>query len=345
MFTTTSLLAMASAIAFIVTFFLTGYIRRYALNKKILDIPNHRSSHSSPTPRGGGLSIIICLLLSYGILLSMDWLAFDLAMGLILGCLIVAGIGWLDDHGHVSPPARLLAHLMASCLIVGLLGGMPEMTFGSISVQFTGIGYLIAIIGLVWLLNLTNFMDGIDGIASVQVISTLFSSIVVVFLNQGQIAPEFLLISTVSMAAVAGFLAWNWPPAKIFMGDAGSGYLGWMVGAIALWSAHQDWLSLWCWLILFSVFIVDATYTLLVRMISGQTWLQAHRSHTYQILSRRYASHKKVTLLVLYVNLFWLLPIASLASYFENFAFLFCLLAWIPLVFIAWKNQAGKFND
>ena len=149
-------------------------------------------------------------------------------------------------------------------------------------------------------------MDGIDGIAGIEALSaTLSAGLLVIFvLGDHAIADINFLMS----AAVAGFLIWNFPPAKIFMGDAGSGFLGLVLGALVLLNTHIAPQMLWVWLILLGVFIVDATYTLIRRLIRGDRIYEAHRSHAYQYASRKYGSHLPVTLAVLAINIFWLAP-------------------------------------
>jgi Fuc2NAc and GlcNAc transferase len=143
-------------------------------------------------------------------------------------------------------------------------------------------------------------------------------------------------------AAVAGFLVWNFPPAKIFMGDAGSGFLGLMLGALALYSAHIAPQMLWVWLILLGVFIVDATYTLIRRLLLGDKVYEAHRSHAYQYATRKYGRHLPVTLAVLAINLFWLAPWAVAVAFGAVDGAVALLCAYVPLLWLAWYFHAGE---
>jgi Fuc2NAc and GlcNAc transferase len=145
-------------------------------------------------------------------------------------------------------------------------------------------------------------------------------------------------------ASILGFLVFNWPPAKIFMGDAGSNFLGFMLGALALITASTGLINLWGWLILLAIFIGDSTLTLLRRVKQGDKLYEAHRSHAYQILSRRWNSHVPVTLLVLCVNLIWLLPLAWAASVWPAEGILLCLLAYAPLLWFMYQVGAGTTN-
>ena len=137
---------------------------------------------------------------------------------------------------------------------------------------------------------------------------------------------------------MAGFLVWNWPPAKIFMGDVGSGYVGFTISVFIVYSYITDLINIWVWLILLGVFIVDASITLVTRMITGQKWYAAHRSHAYQHLAQKWRSHKKVTLSVLAINIIWLLPIAWLAMMVPDSGDIFTALAYLPLVIIAFTS-------
>jgi len=192
---------------------------------------------------------------------------------------------------------------------------------------------------LVWLLNLYNFMDGIDGIASIEAICICLGGSLLYWLTghaQEAVLPMLLA------ATVAGFLVWNFPPARIFMGDAGSGFLGIVLGLLALMAGWINPLLFWGWLILLGVFVVDATFTLARRLLRGDKVYQAHRSHAYQYASRRYAGHRPVSLAVAAINLGWLLPVASAVVLLKLDGALGTMVAYAPLVVLALIYQAGK---
>ena len=182
-------------------------------------------------------------------------------------------------------------------------------------------------------------MDGIDGVAGIEAITTLGGASLILYL-QGQ--NDWLALFGFLSSCVAGFLVWNWPPAKVFMGDACSGFLGFTLGLFAIVTSLDDSINIWVWLILFGVFVVDATITLIRRVARGEKWYEAHRSHTYQILSRRYSSHGKVTLGVLITNIFWLLPLGFLAAVYPVWALAICCVALTPLLILALSVGAGK---
>lgn len=333
---------LLSGAAFLFSWFLTWLLLKNAVRARLLDIPNERSSHTVATPRGGGLSIVIIYTLA--ILLLVWQGSFPRSfISLVLAGILVAVIGLLDDRRHIAAGMRLFVHFLAVALGLICLDSVPSFPwlFGAV---FSDIFvFLVFLVALVWVINLNNFMDGIDGLAAVETICVAGGAAVILWLNSG--APAFIYVLLLLVAATSGFLVWNWPPAKIFMGDACSGFLGLSLGLLALITSAAGGINIWSWVILYGVFIVDATYTLFVRILSGQRFYEAHRSHTYQILSRQLKSHKKVTLGVMAVNIFWLFPLAVVSSRYSNIAFLFVVAALAPLLLIALKAGAGKVVD
>jgi Fuc2NAc and GlcNAc transferase len=222
-----------------------------------------------------------------------------------------------------------LAHAIAAFAVVGIIG-MPEITIGYWSFQSSFMSHIVFALALTWLLNLYNFMDGIDGLAAVEAIFVAGGAILLLWINDtGIVIINWLAII---IAGVAGFLVWNWPPARIFMGDVGSGFLGFFLGVVAIITAQSGDLSIWSWIILLGVFIVDATVTLLRRILRKERWYEAHRSHAYQRLARYYNSHKIVTIGVLVINLLWLLPLAWIADKWRDLGGPIVIIAFIPLI-------------
>ncbi|MGE7962606.1 MraY family glycosyltransferase [Pseudomonas sp. NPDC089918] len=321
-----------------VSWLLTLGLRRYALAKSLMDIPNERSSHSVPTPRGGGVAIVVAFLLALPVLTGLDLLSREALYGLFGSGLLVAIIGFADDHGHIAARWRLLGHFIAAAWALFWLNGLPPIELFGITVDLGWFGNILALVYLVWMLNLYNFMDGIDGLASAEAISVCLGMCLVYWFS-GNL--ELIWAPLMLAAAVAGFLWWNFPPARIFMGDAGSGFLGVVLGAIALESTWLNSELLWSWLILLGVFIVDSTLTLIRRLVRGDKIYQAHRSHAYQSASRYYASHKRVTLGVMAINVFWLLPISLAVGSSMLSELVGVLLAFVPLILLALKFEAG----
>ncbi|WP_219095348.1 glycosyltransferase family 4 protein [Pseudomonas sp. UMAB-40] len=322
----------------VVALFLTGALRQYALARSIIDIPNARSSHVVPTPRGGGVAIVVSFLLSLILAASMGFVAWPLTLALLGAGAGIAVLGFLDDHGHIVARWRLLGHFIAAIWALFWVGGLPPLTFFGFSFDLGWIGHALAAVYLVWLLNLYNFMDGIDGIASVEAICVCLGATLLYWLAGNEVLAMLPLLLAF---AVAGFLYWNLPTARIFMGDAGSGFLGITLGVLSLQAAWVAPQLLWSWLILLGVFIVDATWTLLRRLLRGDKVYEAHRSHAYQFASRQFKKHLPVTLTVGAINLCWLLPIALLVGAGRVDGFLGVLIAYIPLAILAVKFNAG----
>lgn len=319
---------------------LTAGLWRYALHREWLDVPNARSSHELPTPRGGGLAVVVTVLLALPVLWWLELVSLQALIGFSGAGLLVALVGWLDDHGHVAARWRLLVHFLAAGWGLYWLGGLPPLVVFGTEFDLGLVGDALALVALVWLLNLYNFMDGIDGIAGVEAVTVCLCGVVLLWAavpeSNGWILPLVLA------AAVLGFLVWNFPPAKIFMGDAGSGFIGLLLGLLLMTAAHLDQTLLWGWVILLGAFVVDATVTLVRRVSKGDRFYEAHRSHAYQYLSRKSAAHRPVTLLYGAINVFWLLPVAWVVVGGFLDGVLGVILAYVPLVVFVWVCKAGN---
>jgi Fuc2NAc and GlcNAc transferase len=274
--------------AALASWLLTGAMRRYALRSDLLDVPNERSLHRAPVPRGGGAGLALVTLVGLALAASLAAIPPDLAWGIGGGGALVAAVGWLDDRRGVAAPVRALVHVLAAIWAVAWLVG-----------EYTPLA-AAAVVGIVWAINLYNFMDGIDGLAGGEAASVgAIGGTLLLAAGHGELAAAAFLLA----ASAAGFLGWNWPPARIFMGDVGSGFLGFSFGALALASDRSGALPLELWLLLLGIFVFDATVTLLRRMSRGERWYEAHRSHGYQRLVQAGWSHGAVTGVVLVVNL------------------------------------------
>jgi Fuc2NAc and GlcNAc transferase len=317
----------------------TGWMRQFALRRQLLDVPDHRSSHTRVTPRGGGLAFVLVFLLAITGFAVFGRVPPGWAVAFVGAGGAVAWVGFMDDHGHVSARIRLLVHVAATVWALVWLGGPPTVQFGTVAWPAGALAWIFWVPFLVWLLNLYNFMDGIDGIAGVEALTVLAGATLISF--QG-LDPDSLIPMQALMASVFGFVVWNWPPARIFMGDVGSGFIGIAFGIIILASAREASLTVWSWMILLGVFLVDATTTLVVRLLSGQRWWEPHRSHAYQVASRRWGGHRPVTVGVAAVNLGWLLPMAWWATADPESAWWVCLAALVPLLILAFRLDAGR---
>jgi Fuc2NAc and GlcNAc transferase len=322
-------------------FFLTGCLRFYALKRSLVDIPNARSSHTVPTPRGGGIAIVLSFLAAVLFAAAKGLVGWSISWALVGGGAGIALLGFLDDHGHIAARWRLLGHFAGAAWVLLWLGGLPPFDVFGVTLQLGWWGHAFAAIYLVWVLNLYNFMDGIDGIASVEALCVCLSGALLYGLIE---RPDLVLLPVLLAAAVAGFLFWNFPPARIFMGDAGSGFLGLMLAALSLQAA---WISpnlFWAWVILLGVFIVDATFTLVRRLLRGDKVYEAHRSHAYQYASRLVGRHLPVTLGVGLINVLWLLPVATLVIVGRIDGTMGVLVAYLPLLILAIKFRAGQLE-
>lgn len=320
---------------------LTYGLRKYALARSLMDIPNARSSHSVPTPRGGGVAIVVSFLVALAVVAIAGGLERSATFALLGAGGFVALVGFLDDHGHIAARWRLLAHFVAAFWALGWLGGAPALLIFGMQLDLGWLGFALVVVYLVWLLNLYNFMDGIDGIASVEAICVCVGgALLYVLLGKHELA----LLPLMLAAAVAGFLYWNFPPARIFMGDAGSGFLGIVLGIMSIQAGTVEPALFWSWVVLLGVFVVDATYTLVRRLLRGEKVYEAHRSHAYQYASRRFGRHLPVTLAVGLLNIVWLLPIALAIGLGRVDGLLGVVLAYLPLVLLAIKFHAGALE-
>ncbi len=260
-------------------------------SQKLLDIPNERSSHSQPTPRGGGLGFIIAfaftgllasILPSYFPQLLQHQLAIPNPSFLWLVLMPLAIIGIIDDQRSVPAGLRYLVQLAAASIAIACFGPFPQPWLTGLGIAGTAIGIILSVIAMTALINFYNFMDGLDGlVAGVTAVQLGFLAI---YLN----LPVFWLL----VAALLGFLCWNWSPAKIFMGDAGSTVLGAAVTICLLNSSNP--LQAWSALAITLPLIGDAIYTLSRRLLRRENIFKAHRSHLYQRLQQSGWSHRQV---------------------------------------------------
>jgi Fuc2NAc and GlcNAc transferase len=333
-------IALTAALVLLLSVFGTGVAREIALKRGVVDIPNQRSSHAVPTPRGGGAAIVLAASAGF---IALGWigvLPLRLLAALAGGGLLVAAVGFADDFGHGSVSMRLAVHSIAAVWAVSLLGGLPPIHWGSEAYSLGFAGDVMGVVAIVWVLNLFNFMDGIDGLAAMEAVFVAWGGAWLAIL--GGLAGDIAGASIVIGAASAGFAVWNWPPAKVFMGDVGSGYLGYLIAVLALAASHESPAALLVWLILGAAFFVDATFTLLSRVLRGRAVHKPHRSHAYQWLARRWGTHRRVTLVFLGLNFAWLLPLAVIATLIPKIAHGALALAMAPLAILAWLAGAGR---
>ena len=314
------------------------WVLRRAAALRLVQVPNHRSSHDHPTPNGGGLGIVVAgSLAGIAVVLLSGWMVGGLVLGLAA---VLAAVGLRDDMAHLPARVRFGVQVVVCAGVLIALGDLPALAL-STGLELEVAGWLLfglLLLAGVWWINLFNFIDGIDGIAGVQAVFLLLAGGAMAMWAEPQAvhSPVWMWMLCVA-AATVGFLLLNWPPAKIFMGDVGSTWLAFMVFALALLCVQAGWLSYPAWLVLAAVFVTDATVTLLTRMLRGERWYEAHRSHAYQRLSRRWqgdrkVGHRSVSLLVVAVNGLWLTPWAWACVQWPAGSVAFVAAAYLPLV-------------
>lgn len=285
----------------------TKVLIQYSFKYSLLDTTNERSSHKIPTPRIGGISFVtlISLILVISYKFELYNLNANIYFALLVPPLLVASIGIIDD---VKKGVPRLVRLLWQFIAVGLVFYILKIHNNDL---FTIALVLIVFFGALWTINLYNFMDGIDGIATSEAI--FFISVSIGFsLQHHQNDWAFLQITI--LGPLFGFLFLNWQPAKIFMGDIGSTYLGMLLPCILITGILMHIFTLWSGIILLGTFLTDASWTLFYRLVTKQKWYSPHRSHFYQILSRKMNSHAKVSMYNMGINICWLLPLSYLAN-------------------------------
>lgn len=308
-------------IALIVSLIITEIIRRFALKKNILDIPNHRSSHSVPTPRGGGLAIAIVWYVSLVLLFILGKIEAPLFWALLSG-MVLSIISFVDDIKSLSPKIRMGAQLISAILAMMALGGSSSVDLGFIQFENIYILTILSIPFIIWFINLFNFLDGIDGYLGMEGVF-IFTAL---WLFTGN------AVLLIFVAAILGFLVFNWPvpKARIFCGDVGSTLIGFNVAVFAIYYQSTSELSIVIPLILSALFWFDATLTLFRRWQNGEKLSEAHRKHAYQRIVQAGFSHGKTVHYAIVINLI-LGGFAYLAFRFENLSLLFLLLVVIVL--------------
>ena len=284
-------------LAFLLTFLGVELFRRWSLRKDILDLPNERSSHTKPTPVGGGLIIVIVCLSSH-IFFSI-YHNYEIQGAYVIGALTVSLISWLDDLYHIPVTLRFLCHSFAACLAIWGFGGFSSFYipfFGELNLNY--FAPILLFFWIVWMINAYNFMDGIDGIAGIQAITASTGWILIAY-GFGLESTGFY--ADILAASSFGFILLNWQPAKIFMGDVGSAFLGYTFALMPLMAGREmpeksskffiaSVLLLW-------LFIFDTVITVIIRILEGKKIWKAHREHLYQRIVIRGFSHQFVTVL------------------------------------------------
>lgn len=283
---------MIYIILLLLSFVLTYFIKEYAVKKSLVATVNERSSHSVPTPHGGGIAVSLTWFIGLIYLYINDQIDPALFYALIIGA-VIAVVGLIDDMVELSPKLRMVVFTLVGATGLYIIGGLDTITFGFFDISNPIITSIIALLLILWYINLTNFIDGINGYLGAKFI---FLGLAGFLLFSGA---HFLVL----VISVFGFLYWNFGKAKIFMGDVGSTLLGYTIAITTIYYANMQASNLWIWGTLYGVFWFDATITLIRRKLNGEKLTQAHKKHAYQRLTQSGWSHSKVTLYATILNL------------------------------------------
>jgi Fuc2NAc and GlcNAc transferase len=322
------------AAAGLTTVVATRTYRAFAIRRGIVAPLTFRSLHDRPIPRGGGIVFSVVCLAAVIALSFTGAVNAQLVRTLVVGGMVAAIFGFVDDTRHV-PAAGKLAVQMA--LAVWVLYGFGGAALVDLPLAPPWLDVAASWLGLVWLMNLYNFIDGIDGLAAMGAVSLSTIAIVALLLGGGD--PSLVLVLVALALCSAGFLVYNWPPASIFMGDAGSMFLGFSFGTLIAATLSTGSLSLSTWLVIFGYFAADTTTTTTLRMFLVNKWYGEHRSHAYQNLARIWQSHLRVMRGVALYHLLWLLPLAVWSVLAPAWAPAAAALALVPA--IVWTLKYG----
>lgn len=271
--------------------------------------PGERQSHELATPAGGGLGLVFSILVTTVCLQFIDPLPDFWWKNMVPGVVILAIVGWRDDKHHISSVIRLLVQLAVSFWLLGF--GLSELSLKDMGLL------VVTVVAMIWMMNLYNFMDGSNGMAGFQ---GVFAGMTMAILFQMGEQTGMALVALAVAAACAGFLPLNFPQARVFMGDVASVPLGFIFASLAVYGVLTGSMSLLVSILIMSVFIVDATSTLLSRVIRGERWYTAHAQHVYQRLIAHGWKHHQVLLLYQTINVIVVLPAIVLAEIYPQFA-------------------------
>lgn len=327
---------MLYLITYFLVFILTYIVKVIAQNKMIIDVPNERSSHTVPTPRGGGLAIISVWFLVLSYLFFYENLNKELYLTLLSGILI-AVISLIDDIFTIKSSPRLLIQIITAIIVIYITGGIKFIDLGFYTIENTYFLKLISFIGIIWFVNLFNFIDGIDGYVS---LGTILIALGLYYFSSENLILLFAI-------AVFGFLPWNWQKAKIFMGDIGSTVLGFTIVVFLIYLNNKSELNILYGLILTSVFWFDTTFTIIKRLINRENIGKPHKKHAYQRFVRYGLSHQRVTMLAAIIKglLFLLVLGMNFFNLHEYVLVLFLLVIVVHIGIYSIADKLVSFNE
>ena len=333
-----------SSISFLISTILTHLVIKVAIKKEIFAVPTKRSSHNTYIPNIGGVAIFISYL--FMLLVLNFTISIDQSILLILCSAgsIVLLVGLYDDIRDIKVRYRILTHIVVSILAVFFLDKIILFdryflnSLPSLLILFFSVLIIISFI------NIYNFMDGADGYMSIGAI--IVSTTVGMFLYNDSISILFFLLS----ASIMGFLLFNMPKAKVFMGDTGSTFIGFVLAVLMLYSITYSNISIWTWGILISPFFMDAFITILTKMLTGQKWFRPHRHYTFQKIidffikktNDRTKAHRMLSICFILYNVIILLPMAYISVKYVQYNIYICILSIIPIVVLALVFKTGR---
>jgi Fuc2NAc and GlcNAc transferase len=306
--------------------------KKIAIRLGIVAKPNFRTLHESPTPRGGGVVFSILFILAIFLIWQYLKLSDNLFLILGVGGFIATLFGFIDDIKNIRARIKLIIQLLLSGWVVYWLYSDSLLL---LNLMLIFIAIPACLFFMVWMMNAYNFMDGVDGMAASGAIFASLALALVLFLTNSSV--ELMLVFILIATTVGGFIVFNWPPATIFMGDAGSVFLGYIFGSLLLFTVLNNNISIWVWLTVFGYFFADTIVTQIVRVISIKKWYLAHRSHAYQNLARITDSHLKVTGGVTLYNVIWILPLTIWSTLQPEMEVILAMLAITPALVVAYK--------
>ncbi|MFX4212097.1 MraY family glycosyltransferase [Aliarcobacter butzleri] len=309
---------MIYIILLLISFLLTYFIKNYMIKKSLIATVNERSSHSVPTPHGGGIAISITWFIGLFYLFFTNQIEQNFFYALLCG-IVISIVSFFDDIYELSPKLRLIIQAIVAIGGLYFLGGFETLTFGIFDIQNSIFTNIFAFFMIIWFINLYNFLDGINGYAGSEAIFLAFAGFIFFTGN------HFLVLAV----AVLGFLYWNWNKAKIFMGDVGSTLLGYNVAIFTIYYANQESTNFWIWIILFGVYWFDATLTLIRRKLNKERLSLAHKKHAYQRLTQAGWSHYKVTNYSIVLNILLFAIVFFISNIFVAFLFSFVVVVLV----------------
>ena len=307
---------MIYLILFLISFLLTYFIKNYMIKKSLVATVNERSSHTTPTPHGGGIALAITWFIGLFYLFITNQIEQNLFYALLFGA-VISIVSFFDDIYELSPKIRLIAQSIVAIGGLYFLGGFETLAFGIFDISNPIFTNIFAFFMIIWFINLYNFLDGINGYAGSEAVFLALAGFILFSGN------HFLVLAV----AVLGFLFWNWNKAKIFMGDVGSTLLGYNIAIFTIYYANEQASNFWIWIILFGVYWFDATLTLIRRKLNKEKLSLAHKKHGYQRLTQAGWSHYKVTNYSIGLNIILFFIVYFVSNIFVAFVLALIVLA------------------